>query len=493
MSGFVAGRHRRQRILLPETLDDYVSEENPVRFIDAFVDGLDLTRRGFLHAEPNANGRPPYHPGDLLKLYLYGYLNAVRSSRKLERECHRNLEVLWLMRTLAPDFKTIADFRAKNADSIRPVFRELVALCGKLGLLDRGLVAIDGSKFRACNSLDRHLTPEVLGARLKAVDEHVGRYLRELDANDARESGEEPVPYPGKTLREKVAALREKRRSLLELRSRMAAAGLSEVSLTDPDSRVMKSRGRLEMGYNAQIAVEAKHKIIVEYDVDNRPSDVHQLAPMATRCREILGADRLKVTADRGYYDGEQARRCAAAGITPYVPRPERAEASAERLGISPEFHRDRFRYDPATDTVRCPAGHRMTPSAPFQVRRRGRPEGTTAKVYRTTACGACPHRMTRCTMDPRGRSILRAEHADALEAMDARMRTAEGRRIRDLRKALVEHPFGTMKRGFHQGTLLLKGLRKVRGEIGLTMLAYDLRRALTIVGTAGLVASLRS
>jgi transposase len=430
MSGFVPSMHRRQQFLLPDVVDDYVSEENPVRFIDVFVDAMDLVTMGFVHAEPNEMGRPPYNPADLLKLYLYGYLNHLRSSRRLERECQRNLEVIWLMRKLAPDFKTIADFRAINADRIRSVFREMVKLCHKLDLLDHGLVAVDGSKFRAVNSIDRHFTPEILDRKLAELDERVKRYLKELDENDAREATEAPFPYPVKNLKEAITALQEKQQSLRDLRSRMEATGEKGVSLTDPDSRVMKSHGMLEMCYNTQIAVEAKNKIIVEYEVDNKASDHHQLAPMATRAREVLGVERLKVTADKGYYDGDQVRRCVEDGITPYLPRPEKAKGSGERAEISPEFYKDKFRYDASTDTIVCPVGQRLTPGSLCQKRWPQRPDGVSYKVYRTNACQSCPEHMTRCTRNPQGRMIHRSEHETVLEAMNTRMHTEDGRKI---------------------------------------------------------------
>jgi transposase len=492
MTGFVPSTHRHQQILLPEVLDDYVSEENPVRFIDAFVDGLDLVAMGFVHAEPNSMGRPPYNPADLLKLYLYGYLNRVRSSRRLERECQRNLEVIWLMRKLTPDFKTIADFRTASVDQIRLVFREMVGFCRKLGLLDPTLIAIDGSKFRAVNSIERHFTPKSLEVHQRQIDERLERYLKELDENDAKEAKEEePFPHRVKNLKEKIAALREKKRTLDEIRERMKATGLEEVSLTDPDSRVMKSHGRLEMCYNTQIAVEAMNKIVVAYDVDNKASDHHQLAPMALLAKEALGVDRLEAVADKGYYDGRQVERCIEAGITPYLPEPEKAKGSGARTGILPEFQRDKFHYDPSTDTIVCPAGNRMHPGSTLMVQAHRRPDLTAEKIYLTNACFSCPHHMAGCTSSPQGRKMHRTEHEGAMEALRERMKTGVGRTILDLRKTIVEHPFGTIKRGLDQGYLLLRGTRKVRGEMGLTLTAYDMRRALNLRGTRGLVAAL--
>lgn len=490
MSGFVQGLHRRQRILFPDSLDDYVSEENPVRFIDAFVDSLELGTMGFCHAEPMETGRPPYNPADLLKLYLYGYLNKVRSTRKLERECQRNIEVIWLMRRLAPDFKTIADFRKDNADRIRPVFRELVALCKRLDLLDTDLVAIDGSKFKALNSPKRHFTPRSLQESLATLDEKVARYLRELDENDEKEAHEEHLPSRVRDLKKKIAELREKKEQQAALLSRMESTGETEVSLTDPDCRSMWTHGVVDLCYNTQIAVEAKHKLIVEYDVSNHASDDGELAQMAIRAREALGVEQLRVTADKGYYSGAQVQRCVENGITPYIPEMDVRSAAAKRNDLSVAFTLDKFQYDAASDTIVCPTGQRLTPTGPgIHVRWGLRSATRRAQVYRTDACFRCPHYMGECTKNPKGRHIVRTEFDTAMEAMRERMRTPEGRKILLLRQALVEHPFGTIKRGFQQGHLLLKGLRKTTGEMGLTLTAYNLRRVLNIAGTRRLIA----
>ncbi len=487
MSGYIASLPRRQRILFPDTLDDYVTDDNPVRFLDAFVDSIDLARLGFTHAEPPDTGRPPYRPSDLLKLYLYGYLNKVRSSRRLERECQRNVEVIWLMRKLAPDFKTIADFRKDNVDCIRPLFQVLVGFCKELELLDRDRVAIDGSKFLAVNSKDRHFDPDKLRDKLKRIDEKVDRYLRELDENDAKEDGEVPFPSRVSNLKEKIAQLKERQAKYRGYQERMARTGEAEISLTDPESRMMRCNDRLDLAYNGEIAVEVKNKLIVAYDVTTDVADNHQLVPMAERAREALGVDRLRAIADRGYFDGEQISRCEANGITPYVPEPERAKGMGDREGISPEFYATQFVYDPSSDTVVCPAGHRLLLRSEYVHRWPQRPEGMVIRRYATDRCRTCPHFMTRCTRNPRGRWIRRTEYADVVEALRSRMSSPEGRATFELRKSTVEHPFGTMKRGFDQGYLLLKGLRKVTGELGLTMLAYNLRRILTLVGTRGL------
>ena len=492
MSGYIPAIHRRQRILLPEVLDDYVTDENPVRFLDLFVDGLDLHELGFTHAEPNETGRPPYDPAALLKLYLYGYLYGVRSSRKLERECQRNLEVMWLMRKLTPDFKTIADFRKDNVDHIRPLFQRLVALCHDLRLLEGNLVAIDGSKFRAVNSKDRNFNRAKLADRMKSVEKSIDRYLRELDENDAKEAENPGLPARVPNLKEKIERMKERMRRYRELEDRLETTGATEISLTDPDSRMMKgSSDRMEVAYNGQIAVESKSKVIVAYDIDNKASDHHQLAAMAEQAQAALCKDHLRAVADRGYYDGEQVRRCLESGITPYVPEPEKGRGAADRMGMTREFWHDRFIYDPASDTVRCPTGQRLTFRGEQRRHWRQRPEGILVREYRTDQCPSCPHYMTNCTHEPLGRRFYRRENEEHLEAMRTRLRTDEGDRIIADRQTIVEHPFGTIKRAFNQGYLLLKGLRKVAGEMGLTMIAYDLRRLLSLVGTRALMAHL--
>ena len=488
MSGYIPSISRRQKILFPDTLDDYVTEVNAVRFLDAFVDSLDLGRLGFTHVEPPETGRPPYRPSDLLKLYLYGYLNKVRSSRRLERECQRNLEVIWLMRKLAPDFKTIADFRKDNVDCIRPLFQALVNFCKELELLDSDMVAIDGSKFLAVNSKERHFDQDKLKDKLKRIEEKVDRYLRELDENDAKEEGELQFPSRVPNLKEKIAKLKERLAKYEGYQQRMARTGEMEISLTDPDSRMMRCNDHLDLAYTCETAVEAQNKLIVAYDVTNDAVDHHQLVPMVHRTQEALGVEHLRALADKGFFDSEQIGRCVESGVTPYVAEPQKAKGMGERVGIAPEFYADKFVYDAKSDTVTCPAGHRMVLRTESTQPRRQRPEGVVIRRYTTDRCRGCPHFMTRCTHNPRGRWIARSVYTESVEAMRARMNSPEGREIFDLRKSTVEHPFGTMKRGFDQGYLLMKGLRKATGELGLTMLAYDLRRILDLVGIRGLM-----
>jgi transposase len=484
---YVAGEKRDQSILFPDTLDEYITEENPVRFIEAFVDSLDLSKLTFKHAKLDGGaGRPPYDPSDLLKLYVYGYLNQMRSSRKLERACVSNVEVMWLMKKLAPDFKTIADFRKDNIDCIKPVFKEFVYLCRGLDLFGAELVSIDGSKFRAVNSKERNFNRKKLLDRLKRVNESIDRYLKEIGENDRSESEERRIT----DLEEKLKKLEEKKKEYEALMTRMEENGESEISLTDPESRLMRSNGKLEVCYNAQTAVDSKNKLIAEYDVVNGSADQNQLSPMAKSSKEVLGVERIGATADKGYHSFDQIKECVDNGITPYIPEPlASASGSAKKNGMpTPEFYENKFVYDRTSDTYICPAGKRLEF---FYWCNNQDGEGKREALYRTDACFPCPHYMTKCTRNKRGRLIRRWEHEDVLDEMRARVKSAEGRRKVEMRKELSEHPFGTMKRAFNQGYLLLKGLRKVRGEVGFTMLAYNMRRAINILGPKALLASL--
>ncbi len=486
---YVEGTSRSQLILLPDTLDDYVDEDNSVRFIDAFVDSLDLKQLGFKRSEPNEEGRPPYDPGDMLKLYVYGYLNQVRSSRKLEMECHRNVEVMWLMKKLAPDFKTIADFRKENIDCIKSVFKEFLYLCKSLDLFGAELVAIDGSKFKAVNSKDRNFNEVKLLDRLKLISERVERYIREIEGNDGSE-GIVTVEHMT-NLNEKVKQLQVKKREYELLLGKMNESGQKEISLTDHESRLMKNNGRIEVCYNTQLVVDSKNKLIAEYDVTNHHNDENQLSSMAKKAKDMLGVESLEATADKGYHKFEEIKECVDNGITPYVPEPSRVECSAaRRRGIpTSEFYEDKFIYDKKSNTYTCPAGKTLS----FCYCKNNQHNKRYA-LYRTGgACFTCPFYMTKCTQGKEGRVMKRWEHEDVLDEMRDRLRSLDGRKKAGMRFELAEHPFGTIKRTFNQGYLLLKGLRKVNGEVGFTILAYNMRRAINILGTKTLIASLNT
>jgi len=492
MSRHIEGAGRHQVLLLPEVLDDYVREENPVRFVDAFVDSLDLGELGFTHTKPDSEGRPSYDPADMLKLYIYGYLNQIRTSRKLEQECHRNLEVIWLMKKLAPDFKTIANFRKDNVDCIRKIFREFTCLCKELDLYGGELVGIDGVKLKAVNSIGRNLNVKTLPDKLKHIDEKIESFLKEMEEADR---AEEEMAEGQKNernatiLKEKIEKLEEKKREYTNLLSQLQSSGEKEVSLTDQDSRLMKNRGKLEVCYNLHTAVDSKNHLIADYDVSNVAADNNSLSKIAERAKDSLGVETLNVTSDKGFFSADEVKKCVENGITPYIPEPKKSTAGlAKKAGIpATQFYEDKFPYDSETDTYICPAGQRLR----FRYWN-NKGEGRLVGIYMTDgACFTCPHFMTACTRNKIGRTIQRWEHEEILEEMKRRIKD-EPRKV-EVRKELCEHPFGTMKRAFNQGYFLLKGLRKVNGEIGFTMLAYNMRRAINILGVKPLMKAIRS
>ncbi len=490
MSEHINGTHRDQTVLFPDKLDDYVDRENPVRFIDAFIDSLNLEKLGFKHSIPNEEGRPPYNPSDLLKLYVYGYLNQIRSSRKLERECHRNVEVMWLMKKLTPDHKTIADFRKDNVGCIKPVFKEFVYLCQSLDLYDAQLVAIDGSKFKAVNSTKRNINEKMLPERLKRVEDRIAQYLKKLEEND--ETEQEGTDDDSSTaavkvdrLREKLAKLEEKKQEYIRAQNLMMETGHREVSLTDPDSRLMMvDSQKLDVCYNVESAVDSKNHLVVDYDVTNDANDRYQLAGMAQKAKMILEVEKLDVTADKGFCTGSELKECEENGITAYVAIPEETMPN-KKFGVpAPEFYSQRFAYDPLRDVCVCPANQVM-------IFWKGRWKNR-GRLYRTGACAACPFR-SRCTRNKLGRIIFRSEYQDVIDRLRARLKSNEGSGKLNRRKEVVEHPFGTMKRAFNQAYLLLKGLRKVNGEFGFTVLAYNMRRAINILGVATLMSFIKA
>ena len=482
MSEHVNGTHRDQTVLFPDTIDKYVDKENPVRFIDAFVDSLNLEKLGFKHSILADTGRPSYNPSDLLKLYVYGYLNQVRSSRKLEKECHRNVEVMWLMKKLAPDFKTIADFRKNNVDCIKPVFKEFVYLCRSLDLYGAQIVAIDGTKFKAVNSKSNNLNEKTVALRLKLTEEKIAEYLKDLDSNDAKDS-EESKTAENDDLKEKIRQLEEKKQQYEQIQSQMEASGQREVSLVDPDSRLMRvDSQRLEVGYNIQTSVDAKQHLIVDYDVINISTDHHQLTRDALAAKETLGVDELDVLSDKGFYVEKDVSDCEDNGIRVFMPIPA-VFSPYKSVGVpAPEFYSVKFFYNASKDVYVCPVGVEL----PFW-KLGGREGGLKGRLYRTAFCSCCSVR-SKCTMNRRGRYMFRGEFDGAVDRLRARLETSEGKEKCRLRRTIVEHPFGTIKRAFNQGYLLLKGFRKVKGEVGFTMLAYNMRRVINIFGVGTLI-----
>ena len=428
----IAGFGRDQLLLLPEAVDDYVGGNNPVRFIDAFVDGLDLTAAGFTRVAAKATGRPGYAPGDPLKLYVYGYLNRVRSSRRLERECRCNVEVIWLLGGLKPDFKTVADFRR----DIRAVFRQFVLLCKRLDLFGRELLSVDGTRIKAVNNKDRNFTRNSLREFIRAADERLDDYLARLDEGDVAD-GASAGGARTKNLAEKIAALSEKRGRYQAMLAQLERTGEDQISLTDPDSRAMAAHTKVAVGYNIQVAVDAKNKLIVEQVVTNQVVDMGLLTQTAEPAREILDVETIDVVADRGYFKVEDIEACEKAGCIPHVPRPQRG--SSVREGF---FRKDEFRYDVGRDAYVCPNGKLLTP-----IRRDRLRDLAKVDYGNRRACRDCPMR-ARCTNDVR--SASRLENEAALDRMAERLNARPG--ILGRRREVVEHPFGSIKQWMYQG-----------------------------------------
>jgi transposase len=401
MKRFVQQEERTQSTLLPECLDDYVTEDNPVRVVDAFVDSLNLADLGFEGVMPAKTGRPSYHPAVLLKLYIYGYLNRIQSSRRLEREAQRNIELMWLTGRLTPDFKTIANFRKDNGSAIRNVCKQFMVVCRKLDLLTESTVVIDGSKFKAVNHRDKNFTPAKLARRMKDLEENIARYLVEMDTADRQEP--EIATLRTTRLKEKIAALKEQMKAMEAIKEELAKAPDGQLSQTDPDARSMKTRGSGMVGYNVQTTVEPKHHLIIDHEVTNDPSDRAQLSTMATRAQEVLEQSKITALADRGYYSGEELHKCEQAGIAAVVPKSSTSNAKAQG-----RFDRGDFLYDAQRDEYRCPAGehliYRMT-----TVER-----GMTLHRYWTSNCGSCAMK-GQCTTGTE-RRVSRWEHEHVLE-----------------------------------------------------------------------------
>jgi len=484
MQGFVQGADRQQTTLLPECLDDWVDENNPVRAVDVFVDTLDLRGLGFEGVVPAATGRPAYHPSPMLKLYIYGYVNRVQSSRRLEREAGRNLEVMWLTGRLVPDHKTIADFRKDNGPAIKKVCAQFVALCRKLGLLAKAIVAIDGSKFKAVNSRDNNFTKGKMDRRLAQIEDSVARYLSQLDSADRQASaGEEPsevLAARTTRLKEKLAKLEEEVMRLKAIEKAMLASPDQQISFTDPDSRSMATSGRGSgmVGYNVQTAVDTTNHLIVAHQVSNVGTDRSQLANMANQAKVALEAESLEAVADRGYFKGEEILACEEAGITVTLPKPQTSGAKSEG-----RFGKQDFRYVAEKDIYICPAGEKLAHHFTNEE------HGLVLRRYWTNACHACALK-AQCTKGPQ-RRITRWEHEHVVEAVQTRL--DKNPNAMRTRRETVEHPFGTLKMRMGATHFLMKTLPKVATEMALHVLAYNLTRVMNIVGVKPLLAAIRA
>jgi len=477
MSRFIEGEKRTQATLLPEILDDYITEENPVRVIDVFVDNLDLSHLGF-KTIPEETGRPSYHPSTMLKLYIYGYLNRIQSSRRLEKETNRNVELMWLLNRLAPDFKTIADFRKDNTKAIRKVCREFVLICRKLNLFAESLVAIDGSKFKAVNNSNKNFTQGKVKSRLAQIETSIDRYLKQIasaDRYDTRTAKDKQV-----RLKDKIKKLEEEIDTLNKIKSELPNIPDKQISLTDPDARSMSTsgRGKATVGYNVQSAVDTKHHIIIAHEVTNEGYDRTQLANMSKKAKEILAVDELTAVADRGYYSGTEIKDCEDANIKTYLPKPQTSGNLKKGL-----FTKRDFIYKPEDDEYKCPAGEQAIYRCSKQER------GKVLKSYWSSECIRCSIK-PQCTIS-KYRRIDRWEHEAILDEVESRLEREP--EMMKVRRSTVEHPFGTLKMWMGYTHFQMKTLKRVSAEMSLHVLAYNLKRVMNILGTKELIEAMQA
>ena len=479
MGRFVEGADRRQSWLLPDTLDDYVTEDNPVRVVDVFIDELDLAELGFAGMAPAATGRPAYHPATLLKIYLYGYLNRVQSSRRLEREAGRNIELMWLTGRLAPDFKTIANFRRDNGPAIRTACRQFVLLCRDLGLFAGAMVAIDGSKFKAVNNRDRNFTAHKAQQRITQVEASIDRYLAVLDRAD-REDSDVPEARAEK-IQEKIAGLRRQMQDLKDMAARVDDAPDHQISLTDPDARSMSSSGRGTgvVGYNVQAAVDTEHHLILAHEVLNEGTDRAQLVPMGQAALAAAGTQDLTVLADRGYFSGEQVLACEGTGVLPCVPKVD--TSGRARRGL---FTRADYIYNAGQDHYTCPAGAHLTKG-----KARADRQGDVEQYRNLAACHGCRLK-PRCTPETVKR-VKRWKQEAVLDAMQRRLDKIPD--AMGVRRQTVEHVFGTLKAWMGSTPFLTKTLKNVRTEMSLSILAYNIKRMIRLFGVQPLIQAMRA
>lgn len=478
--GYIKGTDRNQSTLFPESFEDYISDTNPVRIIDEYVEQLDMKHLRFQRADCPDNGRPPYNPKDLLKLYLYGYLNKIRSSRRLEQEAIRNLEVIWLVKKLRPDFKTIADFRKDNKKALKAAFREFVRLCNEWELFGKELIAIDGTKIRACNSKRNNFSTKKLERNIQSIDEKISTYLQELEQQDRMEEADrKPM---AEEVRRRIEELRNRKQKYEAYQSQLEKTGKNEISTTDADARLMcNNNNNVDVSYNVQTTVDAKHKLIADFKVTTKPNDLGELDNMALRAKKLFQIDGLEVLADKGYYKAEDLKKCAENQIVPYVPKQMYSNGTGNR-----DFYTDRFLYDKDRNLYLCPAGKELY----FGRNRITKAKGIVGHDYKNyKACQPCPHK-EHCTKSQKGRSIFRHVDQDFLDTID--LQTELNKDKYKLRQMIIEHVFGTVKRGWEAYYFLTKRKLSVSGEIALSFLAYNLRRAMTILGPEEILRRLR-
>jgi transposase len=477
--GYIEGEDRNQIILFPESINEYVSSNNAIRIIDEYIQQLDLESLDFKRAVNPSLGRPPYHPKDMLKLYLYGYLNHIRSSRRLEQEAIRNLEVIWLLKKLKPDFKTIADFRKDNKQALKKVFRDFTRLCDEWELFGKELIAIDGSKFRACNAKKNNYSTKKLERHLKYLDEKIEGYLQELDDHDQIES---PDRKPNtKEITERIQQLKDRKEKYESYQRKLKQSGENEISTTDLDARLMaNNNNNVEVSYNVQTTVDAKHKLIADFKVTQKPNDLGQLASMALRVKKLFKNQTFEVLADKGYYKAKDLKKCTENGIAVYITKQTHANGTKDQA-----FYPDQFKYDSTKNVYLCPAGEEL-----HYYRARKRDGKIIGYEYRDdTACKKCELK-ARCTRVQKGRSICRHVDQDFLDRIDSQ--TKRNMEKYKLRQMIVEHPFGTIKRGWGAYYFLTRRKASVSAEISLSFLAYNLKRVINILGTEEILRRLK-
>ncbi|HOI25783.1 MAG TPA: IS1182 family transposase [Caldisericia bacterium] len=478
--GYIEGQDRNQIIMFPESIDEYISDDNSVRVIDAYVEQLDMEKLGFQRTTAPVMGRPPYSPKDLLKLYLYGYLNRVRSSRRLEHEAIRNIEVIWLLKKLKPDFKTIADFRKDNKKALKAVFRDFTKLCDEWNLFGKELVAIDGSKFRASNSKRNNYSAKKLERHIKYIDEKIENYMRELDEGDTTETCDRKPD--ASEIKEKLQQLRERKNKYEKYKEHLDKTGENEISTTDPDARLMcNNNNNVDVSYNIQTTVDSKHKIIVDFKVSQKPNDLGELDNMALRAKKLFKGKEFEALADKGYYKAEDLKKCVENGITPYVTKQIYSNGTGDR-----DFYGDRFKYDKDKNVYICPAGKELY----YARDRKQKGKGIIGHEYRNyEACKNCEFK-DRCTKSEKGRVICRHVDQDFLDTID--LQTELNMEKYKLRQMIVEHPYGTIKRSWGAYYFLTRRKISVTAEISLSLLVYNLKRVMNILGNDELIRRLK-
>jgi transposase len=476
---YIEGVNRKRRISFPEYIDDYITDNNPVRVIEAFVDSLNLSDLGFKSANLTDTGRPGYNPADMLKLFMYGCMNRIVSSRKLETEAGRNIELMWLLRKLKPDYRTIAEFRKQNKEAIQKVFHQLVSLCKVWDLFGMEVVAVDGSKFRACNSKKNNFNKKNIDRKLKYIDEKLQECMSEIEQNDANEISSRT---PDKEeIKQKIKELRRRKETYQSYQDELKDKDINEISTTDPDARLMAvNNNGVDVCYNIQTVVDSKYKLIVDCDVINNPTDHGKLSEMSKRAKDIFGVDELKALADKGYYNADDLKACEKEDITTYVSKQIFSNSTGER-----EFYADRFKYDKEKNVYICPAGYELK-----CIREKAIDENTKDIKYKNKkACSNCALK-DKCTKSKDGRIITRSIDQDFLDIVD--QRTFDNKELYKTRKMIVEHPFGTIKRGWGLSYFLTRGIESVKAESSLAFLAYNMKRVINILGVKEILKRLK-